>query len=390
MVRTAGRSAPEIVVAVWIIAIVAVLFFLRGASQLLIPIVLAVLISYIFEPAVAWLSGHRVPRPAGAAVLLLAVVAFTGWGAYSLRDEVAQAIEALPEAAGRARQMVMSQTGSGPGANIQRAAEALRGGPAASVEGGDNQQSPTRQPGQSSDGAIGTPAATGQEPAQQQGSQGGMSEGVLGFIQRGVGSVFALAGHITVIVFLVFFLLLSGEQVRARIIEVSGPDDDRRRTVASILDDINAQVQRFLVVRLITAVIVGTLTWAVLAWMDVQHAAVWGILAGVFNSIPYFGPIIVSGGLFIVGLVQGGGTSQALQMAGAALVITSLEGWLLTPPLMGKAERMSALAVFLGLLLWTWIWGAWGTILAVPMLVIIKSIADHVPRLKPLGLLLAP
>jgi predicted PurR-regulated permease PerM len=92
----------------------------------------------------------------------------------------------------------------------------------------------------------------------------------------------------------------------------------------------------------------------------------------------------------IVGLVQGGGTTQALQMAGAALAITSLEGWLLTPPLMGKAERMSAVAVFLGLLVWTWIWGAWGTLLAVPMLVVIKSVADHVPRLKPVGRLMAP
>lgn len=77
-------------------------------------------------------------------------------------------------------------------------------------------------------------------------------------------------------------------------------------------------------------------------------------------------------------------------MSGAAIVITSIEGWLVTPPLMGKAERMSALAVFLGLLLWTWVWGGWGTILAVPMLVVMKSVADRVERLKPVGRLMAP
>jgi predicted PurR-regulated permease PerM len=82
--------------------------------------------------------------------------------------------------------------------------------------------------------------------------------------------------------------------------------------------------------------------------------------------------------------------TQALQMAGAAIVITSLEGWLITPPLMGKAERMSPLAVFLGLLLWTWVWGAWGTLLAVPMLVVIKSVADHIESLRPVGRLMAP
>jgi predicted PurR-regulated permease PerM len=209
-------------------------------------------------------------------------------------------------------------------------------------------------------------------------------------VQRGVGSALALAGHLTVIFFLVFFLLLSGHHVRARLIEVAGPDGERRRTAAAILDEVNAQIQRFLLVRLVTAAIVGMLTWGVLAWMGVQNAAVWAILAGLFNSIPYFGPIIVSGGLFVVGLAQGAGIAAALKMSGAALVITSLEGWLLTPPLMGKAERMSALAVFLGLLLWTWIWGAWGTVLAVPMLVLVKAVTDHVPRLKPIGRLMAP
>ena len=74
--------------------------------------------------------------------------------------------------------------------------------------------------------------------------------------------------------------------------------------------------------------------------MGVGQAAVWGILAGVFNSIPYFGPIIVSGGLLLVGLVQSGDPTHAIKISAAALVITALEGWLLTPPLMGKAERM--------------------------------------------------
>lgn len=143
-------------------------------------------------------------------------------------------------------------------------------------------------------------------------------------------------------------------------------------------------------VLLLTAAIVGVSTWLVLAWIGAEHAAMWGMLAGIFNSIPYFGPVIVSGGLFLVGIVQGGGVSQALQMSGAAIAITSLEGWLLTPPLMGKAERMSALIVFLGLMLWTWVWGAWGTVLAVPMLVIIKSVSDHVEPLRPVGRLMAP
>ena len=159
--------------------------------------------------------------------------------------------------------------------------------------------------------------------------------------------------------------------------------------ISGILRDINIQIQRFLFVQLVTATIVAVATWAVLAWMDVANAAVGGLLAGAFNSVPYFGPVFVSGGLFLVGMVQSGDTSQAIRMATAALAITALEGWVLTPPMMGRAERMNVIAVFIGLLLWTWLWGAWGTLLAVPMLAVTKSVADHVPGLRPLARLMA-
>ncbi|MGE3958157.1 MAG: AI-2E family transporter [Vicinamibacterales bacterium] len=373
-------------VALWILAVIASLFFLRQAADLLIPIVLAVLLSYVLEPAVAWLERHRTPRTAGASVVMLVILVLAGWGGYSLRDEVDQAVAALPDTARRARAMVFNRAGDGPAASLQRAADELRGVPPRTQPGPGEQQAGTATRERRGQAAAAPEASTPAAPSRSS----SIPQALAGAVQQGVSSVLALMGQLTVIFFLAFFLLTSGGHTRARVIEVSGPEDAGRRTAARIIDDINAQVQRFLVVRLITSAVVATLTWAVLAWMGVQHAALWGILAGVFNSIPYFGPVIVSGGLLVVGLAQGGGISQAVQMAGAALVITSLEGWLLTPPLLGKAERMSVLAVFLGLLLWTWLWGAWGTILAVPMLVIVKSVADHVPRLRAIGRLMAP
>ena len=360
------RSGVGLVAAVWIVAIVATVFLLRAASQLLIPIILAVLISYALEPVVAWMHKRRVPRIAGAGLLLALILGLSGWGAYSLRNDALQAIEALPEVARRARELVWSQNGSGPAERVRQAAEEL-------------QRSPQEEKSKTS--TTNTP-----DPEEQPAGRSTMIE----WVQRGVGSVLALAGHITVIFFLVFFLLISGSHFKKRIIEIAGPHLERRRITATIIDDINAQIQRFLLVRVATAVVVAFATWGVLAWMDVRQAAVWGILAGVFNSIPYFGPVIVSGGLLLVGLVQSGDAMQAVKISAAALVITSLEGWLLTPPLLGKAERMHMVVVFLGVLLWTWIWGAWGTILAVPMLVIVKAVADHVESLKPVSRLMAP
>ncbi len=350
-------------VGIWILVALASLWFLRAAQAVLIPIALAVLISYALEPAVAWLERRRLHRVLGSAVVLVLVLSGITASGYALKDDATRLVETLPEAVGRARDFVTSHLPS----RVEELDEAT--------------------------GAIGrnpsSSSPAGREALQPKpiGTSGPLTGSVLA---RAVSLTFAFAGHMVVIVFLVFFLLTSGHQVRNRLVEIAGPDAQDRRTTSAIIDDINTHIQRYLLVLMFTAAVVGVVTWLVLAWIGVEHALMWGILAGVFNSIPYFGPVIVTGGLFAVGIAQGGSVTQALQMSGAAIVITSLEGWLLTPLLMGKVERMSALAVFIGLLLWTWIWGAWGTVLAVPMLVIIKSIADHVQPLRPVGRLMAP
>jgi predicted PurR-regulated permease PerM len=322
--------------AIWIVAVVAVLWFLQTARSLLIPIALGMLISYALEPIVGWLERVRVPRMIGAGMVMLVLLGLGAFAGYALYDDAINLIETMPETLERARETLLSQLGLSPD-SAQKAEDAL--------------------------------SSSGE--------------------QSGGRSLFSVAWHAVVVFFLVFFLLSSGHLVRDRLLEIAGSDPERRRTTAVIITDINTQIQRFLVVLLITGVIVGGATWAVLAFLKVQDAAMWGILAGIFNSIPYFGPVIVSGGLLLVGLAQGGGMTQALQMSGAALLITSLEGWLISPPLMGKAERMNVLAVFIGLLLWIFLWGEVGTILAVPMLVVIKSVADHVESLKPIGRLMA-
>ena len=324
-------------IALWILTVLVTLWFLRLARSFFIPIAMGVLISYALEPAVSWLEQRKLPRTLGTGVVMLLVLLLGAGAAYMLRDDVMQLVNTLPETLERAREMLLAQLGSSPD-TARRAKEALAN-------------------------AGGTPIS--------------------------VASLTSIAGHVVVVFFLVFFLLLSGHRVRDRLLETAGPDPERRRTAAVIINDVNGQIQRYLVVLLATAIMVGAATWGLLAWLNVQQAAMWGALAGLFNSIPYFGPVIVSGGLLAVGFSQGGGLSLALQLAGGALVITSLEGWLVAPALMGKAERMSALAVFVGLVLWIWLWGELGTILAVPMLAVIKAVADHVDPLKPLGRLMA-
>jgi predicted PurR-regulated permease PerM len=112
------------------------------------------------------------------------------------------------------------------------------------------------------------------------------------------------------------------------------------------------------------------------------------LLAGIFNSIPYLGPVIVTGGLAVVSFMQFDNMLTSAYIAFATLAITSLEGWLLAPALMSRAAQMNPVAIFVGLLFWTWVWGVMGTILAVPMMMMLKAICDRVEDLQPVGELL--
>jgi predicted PurR-regulated permease PerM len=155
-----------------------------------------------------------------------------------------------------------------------------------------------------------------------------------------------------------------------------------------IMDEINVQISSFLRVTVLTSVIVAAATGLALWWFGVQHYIMWGLLAGIFNSIPYLGPVVVTGGLGVVAFMQFDDLLKTSYVCAVTLAITSLEGWLLTPTLMSRAARMNPVAIFVGLLFWSWVWGVWGTILAVPMLMTIKAICDRVEDLRPIGELL--
>jgi predicted PurR-regulated permease PerM len=345
-------------------AILALVIFLRYAAALMIPLALGLLISSALNPVVAWLERVGVRRLAGTSLVLVAVTAALGFGLYSLRGQAADVLQDVPTAARRVRQSI--EKGEGTHDLLGDLRRAIR----------EVQRTTTAA------GTGTTPPATTSTATEANGAPSGAGTSLLVW---GSSSLLTLVGDVVIIFFLAFFVLLGGPGFRVRIIAAAG---EERRTTGEILDDISWQVQRFLLVRVVTSIIVGIVTWIALALMGVEQAMFWGFAAGLFNSIPYFGPVIVSGGLAVVGLIQFGTVGKAVQIAFVALVITSLEGWLITPPLMGKAARMNAITVFGGLLIWSWIWGVGGTILAVPMLAALKACCDHIAGLRPVGRLM--
>jgi predicted PurR-regulated permease PerM len=136
-------------------------------------------------------------------------------------------------------------------------------------------------------------------------------------------------------------------------------------------------------------VIVAVATTLIFWSLGVWQAAIWGVAAGVLNIFPYIGPALVTAAAGVSGYVQFGAISTALLVAGAATAVASIEGFLITPWLMGRAGRVSPVAIFVGASFGGWLWGIAGLLLAIPLLMVAKAICDHIERLRFVGELLA-
>ena len=354
-------------IALTVLAVLAVIFALQWASAVFIPLMLGLMISYALSPPVNLMQKWKIPRVIGAAVLLLAFVGGTASAVYSLSDDAANLIETLPEAAKKLRLALAKEWGTSDGAmdRVQKAATQLER--AASETGAQ---------------APATPR--GVTRVQIERPQLDIKE----YLWMGTKGLLGFAGQLSMVLFLAYFILVSGNTFRRKMVRLAGPTLSKKKITLQVLDEITAQIQRYLLVQVFTSVVVGVATWLAFLWIGLEHAAIWGIAAGVFNSIPYLGPIIITGGTSLVAFLQFGTLSETLLVAGTALLITSLEGYLLTPWLTGRASRMNPVVVFIGVLFFGWLWGVWGLLLGMPIIMIIKSICDRVDDLKPVGELL--
>jgi predicted PurR-regulated permease PerM len=158
-----------------------------------------------------------------------------------------------------------------------------------------------------------------------------------------------------------------------------------KKITVQALDEITAQIQRYLLVQLLASFVVGVTTGLAFWALGLQHAAVWGFAAGVLNLIPYIGNVIVTGAAALVAFLQFGEVNMALAVAGISLIINTIEGNLMVPWLTSKASRMNPVAVFIGVLAWGWLWGVWGLLLGIPILMVVKAVCDRVDDLKPVG-----
>jgi predicted PurR-regulated permease PerM len=193
-----------------------------------------------------------------------------------------------------------------------------------------------------------------------------------------------IIGQALTVLFLTIFLLYEDDSFKRKLVAQMESRNNKRITVR-ILNDIATQIGRFIWVQALTSTLVAIATWLALWWIGIAEPMVWGVLAGVLNVVPYFGPLIVTAGLAIVGFLQFGTLEMAAFVAGVALVITTFEGMFLTPHLLSRAASLNHVAIFLAIAFWSWAWGVPGMLLAVPMLMVFKAVCDNVEGLQGIG-----
>jgi predicted PurR-regulated permease PerM len=187
---------------------------------------------------------------------------------------------------------------------------------------------------------------------------------------------------------LVYFMLAAGRLYKRKAVKLSGPSFASMRNTARIMNEFHFQVRRFLFVMLLSALFVGFFTWLAFFLLGVEQAIFWGVVAGLASAVPYLGPFLVFIGAGLAAFIQFGALDMAALVAGVSLVITSIQGNLLLPMLTSRVSSLNEIAIFIGLLFWGWLWGPIGLVIATPLLMIIKTLCDHVGKLKPLGELL--
>ena len=354
------RSASLVVLAVF-----ASIFTLRWAAAVFIPLMLSVMGTYALAPLVDRLERWKLPRALGAALILLSIAGAVGWTGYSLSGSAAQLVDSLPVAAQKLRVAMVR----GPRDNnsaldtVQQAAAQLeQATQAAPMQGG--RRGATRV-------IIERPPFN-----------------VRDYLWSGTVGLAGAVGQLTLVAFLTFFALCSGNTFRRKLVKITGDSLEKKKITVHVLDDITGNIQRYLLVQIFTSALVGLATGLAFWSLGLANAAVWGIVAGVTNLIPYVGSVAVMGASSLVAFLQFNTIEMALLIGGTSLVIHTLIGNLLTPWLTSRTSRMNPVAVFVGVIFWGWLWGIWGLLLGIPIMMVVKAICDRVEDLQPIGELL--
>ena len=339
------RTIKRTVLAVLLFVVLGICYV---AQEVLIPLTLALLLSLLLSPVVTLLQRALLPRVVGSILVLVVVVVAVAGGVTLLsqpaRDWVAHAPVTIQTIQQRFRSFREP---------MQRAEEATKKLENL-TQSTDKPTVVSTQPSLLTSMATGTP--------------------------RMLASLMA-------VLLLVYFFLSSGNSFLRRMVEIASGLTEKKQVV-SIARAVQEEMSRYLLMVTLINLAVGAVTAVSMALFGVPNPLLWGAVAGLLNFAPYVGPAITGIGLLIVGFTTFDTLSHAFAVPGAFFVIAFVEGQLITPTIIGRRFALDPTVVFVWLLLWGWLWGIAGVLLAGPLLACFRIVCEHVDALKSAGVLI--
>jgi predicted PurR-regulated permease PerM len=325
--------------------LIALLVALYVARDVIVPLTFALMLYFLLRSSVRLLMRLRLPRAAAGAVVLLGVVLLLGAAVFELSTPAANWAERLPVAV---RQLEFkSRAFKAPVEKASRIAEKVE----QFTEIGRN-------------GAI--PQVAIVKP---------------GLFDALLESTFALLGQLLITLIAAYFLLLDGDTLLGRLFRML-PDFGGRERATAVINQVELRMGQYLRTVTLINLALGVCLGAILQVLGMPNPWLWAGMASVLNYVPYLGPAV---GMMVVALasfVSFDQASSAILPPLCYLALTSVEGNILTPLVLGRAFRISPLVVFVWLAFWAWLWSVPGAILAVPMLMLINIICEQSPTLS--------
>lgn len=369
-----------------VIAAGVVVAFLYLARAMLVPVVLAIFLAYVLNPLVDVLRQVRFPRtdirlPRGVAVAIVVgmVTAFGIATSFVVADQLRQFGSEIPQYA----EQVADQVGDFRSRVremenfVETRLERVRGDEPAGATAADPAESKGRA-----------------EEAEQRVREVIVRQGtnlwsrLSPYVAGGLTGLMGWFVQALTCLFVLFFVLTQAPNFKHKFLKILGTTDRRRELTLEVFQDINRDVQRYLFARTLINAGLAVSTGFAFFVLGLRYALLLGLMAGLLNFIPYFGGAFGVIIVWMIGYVQFGTVWGATVPIIFYFLLNSVEGYFVTPVYLGRHLQLNSLAVLLGLVFWGWVWGPIGMILSIPILAVMRVIAEHVERLEPVAVLL--
>lgn len=328
--------------------LLASLYTLYLAQAILMPIAVACVLALLLSPLMRWLVRLRVPRLLGAAIVVGSVIAATLAGIGALAE---------PAAAWTAQMPKVSK-------QLEKKFRQIR-------EPIDHMRRATQQ----------VEKLTTLERPQDVPQTVVVAEG--GLFVRTMGILQSVGTTLGIIVGLLFFLLATGDTVRAAL-QQAWPEGRGRETV-TVFRSVQRNLSAYLATITLINIGLGVVTGGALYLLGMPNALLWGTMAALLNFVPLVGAVVGTVVIGVVGLISFPTMLEGLLPAVIYIALHLIESQLVTPYVLGRRLTMNPLAVFLSIVLWTWLWGIPGALMAVPLLAMLKVMCDTIDGLRPWG-----